>query len=101
MTENTTKPARRNRRSPTADSTAANEQVASAGTPAAESKIAMVIRLLRLEHGASLDDLVAETGWQPHTTRAALTGLRKKGHAISKEKVDGVTRYTISTAAQA
>ena len=30
--------------------------------------------------GATLDDLVEATGWLPHTTRAALTGLRKKGY---------------------
>ena len=26
------------------------------------------------------------TGWLPHTTRAALTGLRKKGHVIEREQ---------------
>ena len=26
--------------------------------------------------------LVAATGWLPHTTRAALTGLRKRGYAV-------------------
>jgi hypothetical protein len=40
-------------------------------------------------------DLVAVTGWVPHTTRAALTGLRKKGHAVTSEKLDGVRRYRI------
>jgi hypothetical protein len=29
----------------------------------------------------------------PHTTRAALTGLKKKGYAISSDKVDGVRTY--------
>ncbi len=96
MTENTTKAPRRKPRSPAAPSNAASAQSA----PAAESKIASVTRLLRQEHGAGLDELVAATSWQPHTTRAALTGLRKKGHTISKDKVDGVTRYTISTAAR-
>jgi hypothetical protein len=32
--------------------------------------------------GATLDDLITATGWLPHTTRVALTGLRKTGLAI-------------------
>ena len=100
MSENTIKSTRRNRRNPAALSSTADEQPCSSTGAAPESKIAIVTRLLQQENGASLDDLVAATGWQPHTTRAALTGLRKKGHTISKDKVDGVTRYTIVGAAQ-
>ena len=36
--------------------------------------------------GASLNDMVEVTGWLPHTTRAALTGLRHKGYAIERGK---------------
>jgi hypothetical protein len=65
------------------------------------SKISLVQDLLRREQGATLAELVEATGWLPHTTRAALTGLKKKGHVIGKAKVDGVTRYmTTGTAAQ-
>lgn len=60
-----------------------------------ESKTSRVLALLQRQNGASLEELVAETGWQPHTTRAALTGLRKKGQNISSDKVDGVRRYKI------
>jgi predicted ArsR family transcriptional regulator len=63
------------------------------------TKTATIIMLLQREGGATLGDLVAATGWLPHTTRAALTGLRKKGHAISKTKPDGVTTYSIASAA--
>lgn len=56
-----------------------------------------MLSLLRRETGASLDELVAATGWLPHTTRAALTGLRKKGHAIDRQTVEGVSRYLIGT----
>lgn len=59
-----------------------------AGAPRDRSKKALVISLLRREQGATLDDLVAATGWLPHTTRAALTGLRKSGHAITNDKND-------------
>ena len=55
------------------------------------SKTELVLGLLQRPEGASLDELVAATGWLPHTTRAALTGLRKKNHIIAKNKVDGVT----------
>jgi hypothetical protein len=57
-----------------------------------------VLDLLRRPEGATLDDLVAATSWLPHTTRAALTGLKKKGHVISSEKRDGVRRYRIVAA---
>ena len=60
------------------------------------SKIAMVANLLRRKGGATLTELIAATGWLPHTTRAALTGLRKKGHDIERGTRDGVTSYTIA-----
>lgn len=46
----------------------------------------------RSEEGASLDELTTATGWQPHSCRAFLTGLRKKGWAIERQKrEDGTT----------
>jgi len=56
---------------------------ASAGTP---SKSTQVLTLLGRKQGASLEELVSATGWLPHSTRAALTGLRKKGHVIVLDK---------------
>lgn len=67
--------------------------------PRATSKIAGVITLLQRQEGASLAELVDATGWQPHTTRAALTGLRKKGHAIAKTAREGTTVYHIGETA--
>jgi uncharacterized protein (DUF1684 family) len=32
--------------------------------------------------GATLAELSAATGWQSHTTRAAVTRLRRQGHDI-------------------
>ena len=64
------------------------------------SKQAQLIELLQGDKAASTTDLATALGWLPHTTRAALTGLRKKGHSIAKDKVDGVTRYTIAGADQ-
>ncbi len=57
-----------------------NSGVASAPTsPRSGTKIAQVIELLQRCDGATLAELVAACGWLPHTTRAALTGLRKRG----------------------
>jgi len=58
-----------------------------------------VVALLKRKQGATLDELVKATGWLPHTTRAAMTGLRKKGHAIERVSVDGVSRYSIAVGA--
>lgn len=64
-----------------------------------QSKTARVLALLRREGGASLNEMVAETGWLPHSTRAALTGLKKRGHAVTSEKVDGVHTYRVAPSA--
>ncbi len=66
-----------------------------AAAPAPTSKIASVIALLEREQGATLAEMVEATGWLPHTTRAALTGLKKKGHTLTKEKRDDVTCYRV------
>ena len=42
--------------------------------------------LLRREGGATIDQLADAMGWLPHTTRAALTGLRKRGFGIDRCK---------------
>lgn len=63
------------------------------------TKASMVLTLLRREQGATLEELVSATGWLPHTTRAALTGIRKKGHLIDKAKRDDQTCYRIVAAA--
>ncbi len=58
------------------------------------------IALLEREQGATLAEMVEVAGWLPHTTRAALTGLKKKGHVVTKDKRDDVTCYRITKAAQ-
>ena len=64
-----------------------------------ETKQARVITLLGRDSGASLSELIAATGWLPHTTRAALTGLRHKGFVLDRDKrADGTTVYRISSA---
>ena len=63
------------------------------------TKQAMLIDMLRGPDGTTLADMSTATGWLAHTTRAALTGLRKKGHRVLTEKGKGVTRYRITEAA--
>lgn len=60
------------------------------------NKIAAVIALLERTEGATLAEMVEATGWLPHTTRAALTGLKKKSKVITKGKRDDVTCYFIA-----
>ena len=48
-------------------------------TPRSGSKQALVIEMLSAEAGTTIDALVDATGRLPHTARAALTGLRKRG----------------------
>jgi hypothetical protein len=63
------------------------------------SKLALVIELLRRADGATIVDLTQATGWLPHTTRAALTGLRKRGYAVIRERIGaGDSAYRISGA---
>jgi hypothetical protein len=70
-----------------------------ASSPARVSKLAAVIDLLSREVGATGPELIAATSWLPHTVRAALTGLRKKGHVIERTKRDEATCYRIVVAA--
>ena len=64
-------------------------------TPREGSKQAIVVSLLQQPDGTSLADLVEATGWLSHTMRAALTGLRKRGHVIASDKASGTMRYRI------
>ena len=64
-----------------------------APAPKAPSKQQQLASLIVRDAGATLDQMIATTGWLPHTTRAALTGLKKKGYVISSDKVDGVRTY--------
>lgn len=62
--------------------------------PVRTTKAAQVERMLRRKNGATLHELCAATDWQPHSCRAFLAGLRKKGIALLKEdRADGQTCY--------
>src|SRR4051812_38058589 len=64
----------------------APEETTASREPRPGSKQAQIIAMMRRKNGATLDEMVETTDWLPHTTRAALTGLRRKGYAIEKGK---------------
>ncbi len=66
-------------------------------TKSQPTKQETIFKLIRRPAGASLDALEKATGWQPHSVRAALTGLRKAGHVIERGKdAKGVTVYRVT-----
>jgi Trm5-related predicted tRNA methylase len=62
-----------------------------------ESKIKnqQVIDLLSSERDATLEEMSTLASWLPHSTRSFMTGLKKKGHFIKSDKVDGIRHYRI------
>ena len=77
----------------TANLAAASEQP----EPKPKSKVSLLLDLLARPEGATLAQMMAATAWLPHTTRAALTGLKKKGHTVTSIKADGVRTYRVVT----
>jgi hypothetical protein len=88
-----TKP-RRTPAQPVAAKTAAGQGPHHSRQP---SKLEVIRSLLVRLDGATRDELVAATGWQPHSVRAGMTGLRKQGLTIVRTKTDGTTRFAIET----
>jgi hypothetical protein len=66
----------------------AGDAASSCGQIRAGSKQAKIIELMKRAKGATLDEMVEATDWLPHTTRAALTGLRKRGFSLERIKDD-------------
>jgi hypothetical protein len=58
------------------------------------TKQAQLIAMLRRKEGATIAQIVAATGWQPHTVRGAFAGALKKklGLTVTWEKVEGIGR---------
>jgi hypothetical protein len=68
-------------------------------TPRQGSKLAEVMAMLGRKQGVGIEELTSATGWLPHTTRAALTGLRKRGYAIERSRTEkGGSVYRIVVA---
>ena len=65
------------------------------------TKQAALIAMLRAPGGATIAEIVAATGWQPHTVRGAMAGALKKklGLEVASEKIDGRGRvYSLPSA---
>ncbi|MEY4721748.1 MAG: hypothetical protein RIQ46_1473 [Pseudomonadota bacterium] len=90
----TAKPARKMAREP---------KVGPAAEPSKRpSKSAAILSMLQRPEGATLEQLVHATSWLPHTARAALTGLKKKGHEVTSDKpAGGVRTYRVTDRAEA
>ena len=58
------------------------------------TKASIVAKLLSRPRGATLAEITEATSWQPHSARAFLTGLRKKGRPLAREqRRDGTSCY--------
>ena len=91
-----TEPATKRRRRMARDPKPETSHDGVATTPAKRvNKTDLILGLLQRPEGATIAELVAATGWLPHTTRAALTGLKKKGHTVTSEKVQDLRHYRI------
>lgn len=67
-----------------------------------QTKKDQLVDLLFEGSGTDAVTLGKKLGWQPHTTRAAITGLRKAGMAVLTEKEKGQpTRYRLAPEATA
>jgi hypothetical protein len=100
-TRKSPKPIRSRQRTPTAAKPISTRPNASAA-PVRRSKKAAILALLKQPDGAAIGDLTAATGWQVHSVRAALTGLRKEGKELVRAKdAAGITHYRLAAEASA
>ena len=54
----------------------------------------IILNMMSRAKGAAIEQLQEATGWQPHSIRAVISILRKKGVAISRSQAkDGTTLY--------
>lgn len=68
---------------------------AAAGDTKPSSKLDRIEALLLAEGGATIAGMMAVTGWQQHSVRGAMAGaLKKRGLAITSDKIDGLRRYS-------
>jgi hypothetical protein len=75
---------------------ATSSPAAQPGRP--HGKLGRVLDALSTEPGATLEELVTLTGWQPHSARAALTGLRQRGFSITLAEQHGRKAYRLAAA---
>ena len=63
------------------------------------TKLDTLERMLKRKNGASIAEMTKAIGWQQHSVRGAMAGaLKKRGHTIASDKIDGTRRYRIEGA---
>jgi len=84
---------------------AARRSLGAAKSPTSKNtKAELILKKLRTAKGASIEMLIAETGWQAHSVRGFLSAVVKNKLAlnlVSETGKDGVRRYHIESAAKA
>ncbi len=66
--------------------------------PRPHTKAERLLTLLRTGTGASLEDMTEATGWQAHTVRAAMTGLRKRGYRVTRHVEGNTAVWSVASA---
>ncbi|WP_181164462.1 DUF3489 domain-containing protein [Amaricoccus solimangrovi] len=97
---------------PDVDPAAKPEEIASGGAAEATDaegggapmdrvggKLGQLLDAVGRREGASLEELSALLGWLPHTTRAALSRLRARGHAVTLRSTEGRKAYHLDAEA--
>ena len=78
----------------------ASKTANTAAVPQSKStKQDQVLALLRRQDGASIEEIVAATDWQPHSARGFLSGAVKKRlgiDVVSEKSADGERRYYVA-----
>lgn len=83
------------------DTSALPELAPKMRTPREGTKQATLIAMLRAPDGATIEEIMAATGWQSHTVRGAMAGALKKklGLEVTSEKVEDRGRvYSLPSA---
>ena len=75
---------------------------AKSGKSALKSKQDQLVALLSKPNGVRVSVISERLGWQAHTVRAAISGLRKRGYEVvtSKSPKTGEMVYAISTSSK-
>jgi hypothetical protein len=73
------------------DTTAKTEATPKTPTPRQGTKQAMLVAMLRASEGATIEEIMAATGWQSHTVRGTFAGALKKklGLVVTSDKIEG------------
>lgn len=76
---------------------AGNKKPAAKTKPDRSNKKAEVIALMKRTKGATLAEIIKDTGWQPHTVRGFVSILGKSGEKIDSSKNEaGERSYKIA-----